>query len=101
MARKRTVSERLEESQKPESDSPPQREDREVDLPFERPWGKATLAAYLGVTESGLDKLIAIGRVPPGFRAGRLWRWRPDVVRDWVTAREEESRAANKKAEAA
>ena len=50
-------------------------------LPFEKPWDKRLVAQYLGISPSGLDKLIKAGRGPPGFRAGRLRRWRPSVVR--------------------
>ena len=50
-------------------------------LEFEPPWDRRILASFLGLSVSGLDKLIASGKAPPGFRAGRLLRWRPDVVR--------------------
>jgi hypothetical protein len=64
-------------------------------------WGKRELAAFLNVSVSGLNKLIAAQtkaansktasparKLPPGFRVGRLWRWRPSVVLDWVAANE-------------
>ena len=63
----------------------------EAVLPFERPWGKPELAAYLGVTVSGLDKLIVVKKVPPFFRAGRMLRWRPDVARRWTEQQEQAS----------
>jgi hypothetical protein len=55
---------------------------------FEKPWDKRLVAQYLGISPSGLDKLLANGRGPPGFRAGRLRRWRPSVVRAWAEAQE-------------
>src|SRR4051794_40890523 len=61
-------------------------------LPFERPWDKRTMAAILGTTESGLDKLIKLGRAPPFFKAGRMPRWRPSVAKRWIA--EQEERAA-------
>jgi predicted DNA-binding transcriptional regulator AlpA len=62
-------------------------------LPFERPWDRPTLAEYLGVTVSGLDKLIKGGRAPPYFKAGRMLRWRPSAVRAWTLAQEERATA--------
>jgi hypothetical protein len=53
-------------------------------MQFERPWDRRMLAEFLRLSVSGLDKLVAAGRGPPGVRAGRLLRWRPDVVRRWV-----------------
>jgi predicted DNA-binding transcriptional regulator AlpA len=52
----------------------------------ECPWGKPELAAYLGVSVSAIDKMIAKGTAPPGFRVGWLWRWWPSVVRRWTEA---------------
>jgi predicted DNA-binding transcriptional regulator AlpA len=52
----------------------------------ETPWGKRELAAYLGVSVSAVDKMIAQGTAPPGFRVGWLWRWWPSVVREWTEA---------------
>ena len=94
MARKRTVCERLEQRQQGhiEGDAP-SHEHPDLALPFERPWGKPELAAYLGVTVSGLDKLLATGKVPPFFRAGRMVRWRPDVVRRWTEQQEQNASA--------
>jgi predicted DNA-binding transcriptional regulator AlpA len=62
---------------------------------FEKPWDKRVVAQYLGISLSGLDKLLAAGRGPPGFRAGRLLRWRPSVVRAW--AQEQERTATMKR----
>jgi predicted DNA-binding transcriptional regulator AlpA len=70
-------------------------------LPFERPWDKPIVAEFLGVTPSGLDKLVKDGKAPPYFRVGRMLRWRPSVVRDWTIAQEEAATAeARRKAEA-
>ena len=65
--------------------------DRNPDLvlPFERPWDKPVVAEFLGVTTSGLDKLLKEGKAPPFFRVGRMLRWRPGVVREWAIAQEE------------
>jgi predicted DNA-binding transcriptional regulator AlpA len=54
-------------------------------------WDKAALARYLGISVSGLNKLIAARQAPPGFRVGRLWRWRRPVVRTWVHDQEAEN----------
>jgi predicted DNA-binding transcriptional regulator AlpA len=57
-------------------------------LPFEKPWDKTVVAAFLGVTSSGLDKLVRMNKAPPYFRSGRLMRWRPSVVRKWAEDQE-------------
>jgi len=54
-------------------------------------WDKAALAGYLGISVSGLNKLIAARKAPPGFRVGRLWRWWRPGVRTWVQDREAEN----------
>jgi hypothetical protein len=41
------------------------------------------------MTTSGLDKLIKEGRAPPYFKAGRMLRWRPSIVRAWTIQQEE------------
>jgi predicted DNA-binding transcriptional regulator AlpA len=56
-------------------------------------WDKAALARYLGISVSGLNKMIAARQVPPAFRLGRLWRWRRSIVFAWVHDREAESTA--------
>jgi predicted DNA-binding transcriptional regulator AlpA len=52
--------------------------------------GAAQAAAVwiLGITVSGLDKLIATNKAPPHFRAGRLIRWRPSVALAWLAVQE-------------
>ena len=57
-------------------------------------WDKAALAGYLGISVSGLNKLLAARRAPPAFRVGRLWRWRRSVVFAWVNDREAKSAAS-------
>ena len=64
-------------------------------LPFERPWDKPIVAGFLGVTTSGLDKLVKEGKAPPFFRVGRMLRWRPSVVRGWALAQEAEATRIN------
>lgn len=59
-----------------------------VPLPFEKPLDKPAMAAILGVTVSGLDKLIATNKAPPHFRAGQLIRWRPSVALAWLAQQE-------------
>lgn len=54
-------------------------------------WDKRTLAAFFGLSVSGINKLIAANKAPPAFRIGRLWRWRRDVVMDWIAANESRS----------
>jgi predicted DNA-binding transcriptional regulator AlpA len=56
-------------------------------------WDKAALARYLGISISGLNKMITARQAPPAFRVGRLWRWRRSVVLAWVHDREAESAA--------
>jgi predicted DNA-binding transcriptional regulator AlpA len=56
-------------------------------------WNKAALARYLGISVSGLNKLIAARQAPPAFRVGRLWRWRRPVVCTWIHDREAENAA--------
>jgi predicted DNA-binding transcriptional regulator AlpA len=64
----------------PSNNNPPAPEP----LPFEKPWDRNTVAAFLGLTPSGLDKLVVAGKAPPHFRAGRRLRWQPSIVRKWA-----------------
>lgn len=50
----------------------------------ERPLNKDQLSAILGISASGLDKLIAANRAPPAFRVGRMLRWWPSIVKQWT-----------------
>jgi predicted DNA-binding transcriptional regulator AlpA len=86
MSPKRTVGDRFKGSAAPPDyyANPP-----EATLPFEKPWDRVIVAEYLGMTISGLDKLIKDRRAPPYFKAGRMLRWRPSVVRAWTMAQEE------------
>jgi predicted DNA-binding transcriptional regulator AlpA len=56
-------------------------------------WDKPALARHLGISVSGLNKLIAARQAPPAFRVGRLWRWRRSIVFEWVREREAENAA--------
>ena len=89
MARKRTVTERAQLDQNIPPADP---------LPFEKPWDKLLVAQFLGVTASGLDKVVKDGKAPPHFKAGRMLRWRPSVVKAW--ALDQEQRAAAEAAKA-
>jgi predicted DNA-binding transcriptional regulator AlpA len=94
MSRKRTVGDRFKGSAAPpdyRENNPPLVLNPPEALPFERPWDRPTLAQFMGLTVSGLDKLITQGRAPPFFRAGRMLRWRPSVVRAWTVAQEEQA----------
>jgi predicted DNA-binding transcriptional regulator AlpA len=53
-------------------------------LPFtETLIDKRALAAFLGMSESGITKLIERGVAPPHLRVGRLLRWSPAAVVRW------------------
>jgi predicted DNA-binding transcriptional regulator AlpA len=65
----------------------------ELPVPFEAPLDKPPTASILGITVSGLDKLISTGKAPPFFRVGRRIRWRPSVLMAWLA--EQEERAAS------
>jgi predicted DNA-binding transcriptional regulator AlpA len=108
MRKNRTISERVRETPSPTAgvghNQSPEPEDASVDFaaafPFEKPWDKRIVATYLGISPSGLDKLIKAGRGPPGFRAGRLRRWRPSVVRAWAEQQEHTGNATTERARA-
>jgi predicted DNA-binding transcriptional regulator AlpA len=53
---------------------------------------KRELARFLGISVSGLDKLIARGRVPPFVKVGRLLKWAPADVRNWAAQMQREVR---------
>jgi predicted DNA-binding transcriptional regulator AlpA len=53
---------------------------------------KRELARFLGISLSGLDKLIARGRVPPFVKVGRLLKWHPSDVREWAARMQRETR---------
>ena len=87
---KTTVTERSQKHLAPSADpalapiNDPPIADLPEPFPFEPPWDRNLVAAFLGLTASGLDKLILAGRAPPHFRAGRRLRWRPSVVEAWA-----------------
>lgn len=41
----------------------------------------------LGISRSGLDRLIASGEGPASIRVGRLRRWPAAAVKEWIAAR--------------
>jgi predicted DNA-binding transcriptional regulator AlpA len=99
MAKKRTVRDIVKDvAERPGMEAlkqimPPNRpepitSESSVPLPFEKPLDKPAMAAILGITVSGLDKLIATNKAPPHFRAGRLIRWRPSVALAWLAVQE-------------
>jgi predicted DNA-binding transcriptional regulator AlpA len=53
---------------------------------------KRELARFLGISTSGLDKLIARGRVPSFVKVGRLLKWVPADVREWAASMQREVR---------
>ena len=53
---------------------------------------KRELARFLGITVSGLDKLIAKGKTPPHVLVGRLLKWHPSDVREWAKQQKREVR---------
>jgi predicted DNA-binding transcriptional regulator AlpA len=53
---------------------------------------KRELARFLGISVSGLNKLIAKGVVPPHVLVGRLLKWHPADVRAWADRQQREVR---------
>src|ERR1700676_726186 len=53
---------------------------------------KRELARFLGISVSGLDKLIAKGATPPHVLVGRLLKWIPADVRAWAAQMQREQR---------
>lgn len=41
----------------------------------------------LGISRSGLDRLIASGEGPPSIRVGRLRRWPAAAVKEWIATK--------------
>ena len=53
--------------------------------PPDRLWGIDDVARYLSVSRRGVERLKSSGRLPkPALRIGRLPRWRPEEIREWV-----------------
>jgi excisionase family DNA binding protein len=61
-------------------------------LPVDRLFGKAELARYLGLSVSGLTKLLESNRGPAALRVGRLVRFRHDDVVAWLDAQKRAAR---------
>jgi predicted DNA-binding transcriptional regulator AlpA len=53
---------------------------------------KRELARFLGISVSGLDRLIAKGATPPHVLVGRLLKWHPSDVRAWASQMQREQR---------
>jgi excisionase family DNA binding protein len=53
-------------------------------LPDNRMFGKPELARFLGLSASGLNKILDGGRGPASYRIGRLVRFRLDDVERWL-----------------
>lgn len=49
-------------------------------------WSKPQVQAALGISQATLDRLTAAGRFPRPVRVGRLLKWRPEDVREWVNS---------------
>jgi excisionase family DNA binding protein len=43
-----------------------------------------TLADFLQISDRKLETMLKNGEGPPFLRIGRLRRWEPDVVADWL-----------------
>jgi predicted DNA-binding transcriptional regulator AlpA len=65
--------------------------ERKLPISHDEIWDKAALAAFLNVSVSGVNKLLAAKKAPPAFRVGKLWRWRQSVVMGWVAKQEAEA----------
>jgi len=55
-------------------------------LPDDRMFGKAELAQYLGLSISGVSKLLESNRGPAAIRVGRLVRFLHSDVMAWIAA---------------
>lgn len=65
------------------------------ELPFDETLvSKGTVAAFLGMTESGFTKMIHRGIGPPYLRIGRLIRFSPSAVKAWAAAQIEITQTA-------
>ena len=54
----------------------PGRSRREPQYDWPGAMTRKTLAAYLDITEAGVDREIAAGRLPAGFMLGKRLHWR-------------------------
>jgi predicted DNA-binding transcriptional regulator AlpA len=50
--------------------------------------GVRDLARMVGASENTIRAWINEGRLPKPFKIGRAWKWHPDVIRRFLTARE-------------
>jgi excisionase family DNA binding protein len=52
-------------------------------MTFEEPIGAEEAAKMLGVSSRTVIKLTERGELP-GFRVGKLWKFRPSDIRDYI-----------------
>lgn len=62
-------------------------------IPQTHPYPSELLTAtdvirLLKIGRRTLNRLLARGEFPPPIRIGRLLRWRPEIVHNWLVARE-------------
>jgi excisionase family DNA binding protein len=51
----------------------------------DRLWSIDDVAKYLNVSRRGVERLKSSGKLPrPALTIGRLPRWRPEVIREWI-----------------
>lgn len=54
--------------------------------PSDSLWGIDDVARYLAVSRRGVERLRSAGRLPKAaVQIGRLPRWKPDAIREWVS----------------
>ena len=53
------------------------------------------LSRYLKLHEITICKYAAVGKIP-AFRIGRVWRFDKDVIDDWISAGQTETKAAGR-----
>jgi hypothetical protein len=59
---------------------------REAALPAPAVLGRLELYAYLGRSEPAGNQDLALGRIPPGFRLGRIRKWSRADIDAWLAA---------------
>jgi excisionase family DNA binding protein len=63
---------------------------RQHSLPADRLFGKPALARFLGLSISGLSRILESGRGPTSIRVGRLVRFHSDDVEAWLDRQREQ-----------
>ena len=56
----------------------------------EKLFTRKTLAETLGVTPAEVDRLRRLSEMPQPFFIGRLPRWRPETINEWLAEKEKE-----------